>query len=836
VSPDLATRVACFREVLHANNAALGYLAAIQQALADTAPLSLTDVRRLVAGVTTQTYRMIVNLNRMTGPRFREVTSRFEQIKASLARSIEVPGLATSEGYVVSLDEIDATFTEIVGQKSGFLAEARRLLPEHVPGGFGTSVAAYRAFMNTDGLEERLARELDRAAHGDLPALFEAAARATQMIETARIPPEVREAIERAVHVASTGPGRRFAARSSALMEGGVEMSFAGQYRSLLNVPPDGIVEAFRRVVAGKYSPEALTYRIARGLEDRDVVMCCCVVEMVDAVAAGVLYGGCRADDEGRILIQAVRGLGQSAVDGSAEPDSYWVDCRLHRILERRAGRQEWQIVAASPEGTARVRLPPSPAGQMVLDDAQVLEIARLATTLGPLVPGSMDLEWAIDADGRVFVVQLRPEPVQARRPARPVRRRAEGRTVLLDAGSPASAGVAAGPVWSVSSTLDILRCPSGAVLVTHEAGPRLAVLLPRVAAIVADMGEVTGHLATVAREMKVPALFATRTATTALREGTLVTVDADAAVVYDGRAEELLAARPAVPAGPLDPNRTLLASVADRIMPLTFRGRLASGCSPGACQTLHDIIRFCHQATIEGMFDVGDRALRQGERLRRLVTAVPIDCRLFDLGGGVAAESHGDEIRIQEVTSRPMRALWAGMTDRRLPWNARRPLSFGGFMSAIVNYNADQDARIRQIGEPSYAFITNEYLNLNSRIGFHFATIDARICETVESNYVSFRFVGGSTGIDQRSRRAVLLHRLLLAHGFETDCRADLVNARLRHKRGEEMDRALTLVGLMMGYVNHLDMALVSDEVLARYEQAFLAGDYGFSGRTTNA
>jgi pyruvate,water dikinase len=389
--------------------------------------------------------------------------------------------------------------------------------------------------------------------------------------------------------------------------------------------------------------------------------------------------------------------------------------------------------------------------------------------------------------------------------------------------------------VHRTETDLDILRCPPGSVVVTREASPRFAVLLPRAAAIVADMGSVTGHLATVARELRVPALFAARDATDRLQEGKEVTVDAEAAVVYAGRvAEALRVPPPAVPAR--DPNRELLQSVSDLIVPLTLRDRLASGCAPCKCRTLHDIVRFCHQATIEAMFDLGDRALRRGGQLRRLVSPVPIDCRIIDLGGGVKPERTGTDVAIEDITCRPMTALWRGMTDPRLRWRQQRPVSMRGFMSALVNYNFDDDARLRPMGEPSYVFISSDYLNLNSRIGYHFSTVDARVCEMVESNYASFRFAGGSTGIDQRSRRALLIGRLLEARGFETDRRADLVNARLRYRPPSEMEEALFMVGLLVGFVNHLDMALVSDQAMDRFERAFLEGDYGFKGDEVDA
>lgn len=829
---DLTTRVSSGREVLQANNAALGYLAQIQETLAGTGPIPAGHVRRLVAGVMTQTFRMIVNLNRMTAGRYGEVESRFRQIKASLARTVEVPVDAGEERYAVGLDQLDASFATIVGQKSAFLGEARRSLPAHVPRGFGTTVAAYRAFMGHDGLGLRVAEILGRGTTAEVSGCFELSAEVVRLIEGATVPPDVADAIAALVDAIPGGPARRFAVRSSGIMEGGAEMSFAGQYRSYLNVQPDAVTDAFKRVLASKYSPEAISYRALGGVDDEDVAMCCCVIEMVDAVAAGVLYSQCHSDAEPITLVQAVRGLGLSAVDGSAEPDSYTVGCRSQQLLDTKLGRQAFRIVGGPTEGTVREAMASGEASSPALAEAQVLELAGLAWTLQPQLGTPLDMEWAIDGHGRLFILQVRPQPVEMTRGAKPLGRRVAGRRVLLEGGAVVSAGIGSGPVCRVDSDLDMLRCPRGAVMVTTEANPRLAVLLPRVAAVVADLGEVTGHLAAVARELKIPAVFAARTASSALPPETIVTVDAEAAVVYEGRVDELLdAPPPPAVVTTVDPNRALLSSIADRIVPLTLKDRLASGFTPAGCQSLHDIIRFCHQATIEAIFDLGDRALHRGEPLRRLVTEVPIDCRLFDLGGGFRPAIPPGDIRIEDVTCRPMRALWRGMTDPEVVWRAERPVSLTGLASALVNYNLDHDQRMRNLGEPSFAFITGDYLNLNSRVGYHFTTVDARLCDTAESNYVSLRFVGGSTGVDQRARRATLIRRLLEAYAFETDCRVDLVNARVRHKPPSEMEEALVLIGRLLGYVNHLDMALTSDAVLREYEAAFLAGNFRSKG-----
>ena len=825
--PALDARLADFREVLQANNAALGHLARIQQALAGDFEPTSTDVRHLLTGVTVQTYRMVHHLNRMTGGACRNIEPVFDRLKGAVQQRADVRPVLAPAGFVVPLSTLGRDLAEQVGQKSANLGEARRILGDRVPDGFATTADAYHAFLS-GSLATRAAEIMTGIDAADVAGCFEASARVTRLVEGAEVPAEVAAAITRGV--SSFGSGEvRCAVRSSALHEGGPEMSFAGQYRSLLNVPPHGVVDAFRRVVASKYSPQAVIYRLSRGYRDQDVAMCCCVVRMVDAAAAGVLYSAYQTGGRTTALLQAVHGLGLSAVDGSAEPDSYRIDRSRRAVVERKRGHQQSLLRMAQGEGTERGILEHTAASDFVLTRDQAITIADCGWRLEDALGSPVDMEWAIDRRGSVFVLQVRPQPTHGE-DAAPRRERLPNVPILVATGSRVCGGAASGPVHRVSTDLDLLRCPRGAVVVTGEASPRLAVLLPNAAAIVAELGEVTGHLATVARELRVPALFAARGATTALAPGAIVTVDADAGVVYGGRVEAVLASAAATHTPlPANPHRDALAGVADLIVPLTLTDNLASGYTAGKCHTLHDVIRFCHQATIEAMFDLGDGALRRGEPLRRLVSDVPIDCRLVDLGGGIKDGVTSDRVTMDDIVCRPMRALWRGLTDPRQAWTVAKPVSVTGFVSALVNYGFDQDQPVRPLGEPSYVFVTHDYCNLNSRVGYHFSTIDARIGDLIESNYASLRFVGGSTGIDQRSRRATLIQRVLQATGFETDCRADLVNARVRHRSAAEMEDAVFLLGLLLGYVNHLDMVLTSDAVSEDYAQAFLTGDYAF-------
>jgi pyruvate, water dikinase len=827
--PVLDERIACFRDVLHANNAALGFIAEIQEALESVGPLSASKVARMISGVMTQTFRMITQLMQMTGGKeYRELTRRFTDLESKIARKVELNPTLKPVGLAVRLVDVGPDLAEAVGMKSASLSEARRILRGHVPDGFATTVEAFRAFMDNDHLGTRIAALLKGLSGGDIAARFEASARIAQMVENSPVPDRVAEAIQSAVTAIPGSPNIRLAVRSSALQESLHEMSFAGQYLSMLNVRPDGVVDSFRKVIASKYSPQAITYRLERGFSDAEVAMCCCVVKMVDATAAGVLYTSFPTATGVRTVLQAVRGLGLTAVNGSVEPDTVMLDRSSRKILEFKTGLQEIALRSATIEGTEKIVLGEEARRTPAITREQALVIADLAWRIEEALKMPVDIEWAIDSKGQAFVLQVRSLSNMSSCAGGIRKSVIPGASVLLDKGTRVSGGAASGPVCRVETDLDILKFPAGSVITAREANPRFAVLLPKAVAVVTDMGELTGHLATVARELHVPAIFATRRATEILKPGETVTVDANSGVVYAGYIEAALSKEPRATA-PRNVNRELLRLVSGLVIPLTLRERLASGYSPRKCETIHDIISFCHQATIKAMFDLGDRTLRRGHSLKRLVSPIPIDCRIFDLGGGLNPQTEGEDITLQEVVSRPMRVLWRGMTDPRLNWNQPRPVSLRGFMSAIIDYSFDLDAGLRPMGEPSYAFVTSEYLNLNSRIGYHFSTIDARIGDTIESNYASFRFVGGSTGIDQRGRRARLIQQLLTARGFETDCCADLVNARIRQRPPTEMDDALFEIGLLMGYANHLDMALISDQVMQSYIDAYLEGNYDY-------
>ena len=364
-----------------------------------------------------------------------------------------------------------------------------------------------------------------------------------------------------------------------------------------------------------------------------------------------------------------------------------------------------------------------------------------------------------------------------------------------------------------------MLRCPRGAVAVVGEASPRLAVLLPR--ARRPRRRPRRGDRPPGDRRARAPGSGALRRAAPpwpSLPSGAMVTVDADAGVVYAGRVD-----------GARDdagrPRRrrrcaTRTASCSPRsptcIVPLTLRTgspaatrpRSAGRCTTSSASATRRRSRRCSTSATA--------ALRRGEPLRRLVSRVPIDCRLFDLGGGFRGGLPAGDVTIDDVACRPMRALWRGMTDPRLRLADDPPGVADGLRVGAGQLQLRPGLSACAIwASPRTRSSPTTTCNLNSRIGYHFSTVDARIGDLVESNYASFRFVGGSTGVDQRSRRAILIQRLLAAHGLR-----DRLPGRPRQRPGAppaaggDGGGRLTSSGWLLGFVNHLDMALTSDAV----------------------
>jgi pyruvate,water dikinase len=208
------------------------------------------------------------------------------------------------------------------------------------------------------------------------------------------------------------------------------------------------------------------------------------------------------------------------------------------------------------------------------------------------------------------------------------------------------------------------------------------------------------------------------------------------------------------------------------------------------------------------------------------------MNLRVLDLGGGVAPRASGSRVAPEDVTSVPFQAFWRGAADPRVSWTGRRDMSATGFFSVVQNAMFDQaSGGTRRLGDPNYLFVAPDYMNLNARLAYHYAMLDAAIGDLAANNYVAFRFVGGGAGRARRDLRARFLADVLTRLGFAVDAHGDLVNAWLRAVPAGVGEDALAHLGRLMACARQLDMLLADENSVRAYVRRFLDEDYGSFG-----
>ena len=399
----------------------------------------------------------------------------------------------------------------------------------------------------------RSREELDAFDAGTKP-VEQAGAAIREMLRGAELPQAIADEIRGAYKTLSERYGSEatdVAVRSSATSEDLPGASFAGQHESFLNVVgADAVLSATIACFASLFKDRAIVYRRDMNFEDEKVALSVGVQKMVrsDRGGAGVMFS---IDTETgfprSVVISAAWGLGESVVQGSVTPDEYQVfkpllaDTTLSPIIDKSVGKKEIKTVyARDGVQTETIETTPEEQQALVLNDSEILRLARWAVVIEEHYGVAMDMEWARDGDdGSLYIVQARPETVQSEREAAAVKSyRLIGRGPLLVTGLSIGDAIAAGPACVIESADDIDRFVPGSVLVTSTTSPDWVPIMKQAAAIVTDHGGRTSHAAIVSRELSIPAIVGTGNATQVLAQGQDVTVscaEGEAGHVYEG-------------------------------------------------------------------------------------------------------------------------------------------------------------------------------------------------------------------------------------------------------------------------------------------------------------
>src|SRR5216117_1554685 len=458
---------------------------------------------------------------------------------------------------VVWLKDLRMADLERVGGKNASLGEMMNALAAagiRVPGGFATTAQAFREFLSANGLDARIEQRLHSLAPKDVTALAACGAEIRSWILKAPFPPDVEREIKSYYQDLEhmTSGDVSFAVRSSATAEDLPEASFAGQQETFLNIRGiDNILEAIRRVYASLYSERAISYRTHHGFDHRGVALSAAVQQMVrsDLGASGVMF---TLDTESGfrdvVFITAAYGLGEMIVQGAVNPDEFYVHKPMLEqgrpaIVRRALGSKlEKMLFAGSAEAgrsTRVVEVGPEERARFSLADPEVLELARYALAIERHYGRPMDIEWAKDgADGKLYVLQARPETVKSRKRELEERYALKGSSRVLASGRAIGHKIGSGAVRVVPDASQMAKVKPGDVLVTDMTDPNWEPVMKLAAAIVTNRGGRTCHAAIIARELGIPAVVGCGDATARLRDGQPVTVscaEGDTGSVFEG-------------------------------------------------------------------------------------------------------------------------------------------------------------------------------------------------------------------------------------------------------------------------------------------------------------
>ena len=460
------------------------------------------------------------------------------------------------EPYVIELEKLGMQDIESVGGKNASLGEMIGKLSElgvSVPGGFATTSAAYRDFLKNDKLDDRIREKLANLDVDDIPALTVAGRTIRAWIADTPLPERLTRDIGAAWTRMSNGHDIRVAVRSSATAEDLPDASFAGQQETFLNVRGmEHLVDAMHQVFASLFNDRAIAYRVHQGFDHSQVALSVGIQHMVrsDIGAAGVMF---TLDTESgfrdAVFITSSFGLGETVVQGAVNPDEFYVykpalEKGHFPILRKNLGSKAIKMVFSdSPvpgETVDTVDVEESESRTFSLTNAEIIELAQTAVTIEKHYGRPMDIEWGKDGtDGKLYILQARPETVQSRSGRTIQRFYLKGRSAVLSKGRSIGQKIGVGTAKVIMDVSEMGRIQPGDVLISDMTDPDWEPVMKRASAIVTNRGGRTCHAAIIARELGIPAVVGCGDATSTIKDGTDVTVscaEGDAGFVYEGR------------------------------------------------------------------------------------------------------------------------------------------------------------------------------------------------------------------------------------------------------------------------------------------------------------
>lgn len=819
----LKEKYSYFQKVLNSNNHVLSLMADLEEKLSGEYLFDMHYIKTSVQSISEGVEDIIKNLNALSDGKYKvlEQVQReiYENIEKTLTSKIDIP----VTDFVIPIEKLSKDSLTIAGGKIAHLAELKNNLNLPTPDGFVITSYAFIKFLENTQLKGKISEIINSIDINKIEEIERGSREIQELIINSQLPEEIENSIRTAYKELSEKTGKKcmVSVRSSAIHEDS-DYSFAGQYSTYLNVPENLISHYYKKVVASLFNRRAIFYYKTKGFSENEMVMAVGVLRMVNARAGGVMYSkNPNNPDSNNIIINAVKGLGKLIVDGAVNAETYVISRKPElKLIEKIPSKQNIMLICKEEGDIEEITLP-NGSDEFSLEEQEALALSKIAIQIENYYESPQDIEWVIDEDGSIFILQARPLRILEKKTESKVYlpTRIKDYNILLDRGITACKGVGYGKAFVLKTEDDLQNFPEGAVLVAKHTNPRYVIIMNKASAIVTDIGSPTGHMASLSREYNVPTLINTEIATKTIKDGQEITVDATNCIIYEGKVEELIEAYKKTK----EPfKETLLFKTLERVLklivPLNLVDPTSEDFKPEKCKTYHDITRFCHEMVMYEMFTMWDRYDSEHHAVP-LIAGIPIGILVLDIEGGL--KEGIKKATPEDVYSIPLQAILRGMQS--MQWPGPPPVDAKGFFEMVAHTVSIPEEQLMETAKKSFCIVTKNYVNFSIRLGYHFSMIEAYTGENINDNYIKFFFKGGGAALDRRLRRVNLITTILKKMAFRVMVKEDVIDALLTKYSIPEIEKRLEVLGKLTAYTKQLDMVLFNDAIAQMYTEDFI-------------
>lgn len=753
-----------FRDLLALDRYCLEKMADIEEIYYRSLPCDYARLVRLCHELDQGVSKLIKSIIALNPLRYRGLKDYHQKVSFYMNLALSLKDPEVDPPYVLGLD--DDLSEDLGGGKAMNLAFIKKNgFP--VPGGFCVTTRAFNSFISANVLRPKINDLLSKVCLERIHDFEKRCHEIQQLVLEAAIPDQVREEIDTGLKTLGSS---RLAVRSSAYGEDS-DLSFAGQYKSVLKVQPEDFEQAYKKVLASKYSPRAMTYRVHAGLPDELLPMAVLVLEMVDPRESGIVYSsGVKDKDEMGVYI--VTGLGDKLVSGEVKAREYFIN-----------KKQDFEF---SPDHPPYLK-----------------KLYQYAIDLENLFAKPQDIEWVEDKKGDLLLVQTRP--LHAIKPDSD----SPGLDLpVLARGEWAGPGLVSGKVFILESREDVSKIPEGSIVVAGGLYPELTSAVGSLGGVIAREGSAASHFATIARESAVPVVINVAHATEVLQEGRLVTLDGNRGIVHDGKAEPRMLFSRKKKTWLTEKMKKLL----ENISTLNLKDSDSEDFTPHNCRSMHDLIRFTHEMGVREMFDLTNRKGRGLGQSKILELEIPLVFRVLNLEQGLNEQGEKlSRVTMDHVICKPFLAMFTGLTHETIEWDPN-----------ISHFDWEEFDKVSAgVFDPtrsallsSYGLLAGDYMHVLIRFGYHFVIVDSLLGPDKEQNYIQFSFKGGGAEEARRVMRLEAIRMVFQEFGFSIEVRGDLLKAEYNRENYENTYKRLQVVGYVLGRTRLKDMSMNEEKI----------------------